>query len=88
MVQLLIAPTILNQVESMASIPELLLTIAVFCLLLMLVNAGIRYLEENEAADRFEAAILKVLNEANTLTGDLGGSATTLEVAEAVKNNL
>ena len=48
----------------------------------------LRYLEENEAADRFEAAILKVLNEANTLTGDLGGSATTLEVAEAVKNNL
>ena len=48
----------------------------------------LRYLEENEAADKFEAAILKVLNDANTLTGDLGGSATTLEVAEAIKNNL
>ena len=48
----------------------------------------LRYLGENEAADKFDAAILKVLNEANTLTGDLGGSATTLEVAEAVKNNL
>ena len=48
----------------------------------------LRYLGENEAADKFEAAILKVLNDANTLTGDLGGSATTLEVAEAVKNNL
>ena len=48
----------------------------------------LRYLNENEAADRFESAILKVLNDGNTLTGDLGGSSTTLEVAEAVKNNL
>jgi hypothetical protein len=28
------------------------------------------------------------LNDANILTGDLGGSATTTELAEAVKNNL
>ena len=48
----------------------------------------LRYLNENEAADKFESAILKVLNHGNTLTGDLGGSSTTLEVAEAVKNNL
>ena len=48
----------------------------------------LRYLNENEAADKFESAILKVLNDGNTLTGDLGGSSTTLEVAEAVKNNL
>lgn len=48
----------------------------------------LRYIGENEAADRFEAAILKVLNDANTLTGDLGGSATTMELSEAVKNNL
>ncbi len=48
----------------------------------------LRYIGENKAADRFEAAILKVLNDANTLTGDLGGSATTMELAEAVKNNL
>ncbi|WP_298521734.1 isocitrate/isopropylmalate family dehydrogenase [uncultured Methanobrevibacter sp.] len=48
----------------------------------------LRYLNENEAADRFEAAILKVLNDANVLTGDLGGSATTVELAEAVRNNL
>ena len=31
----------------------------------------LRYLGENEAADRFDAAILKVLNDANVLTGDL-----------------
>ena len=48
----------------------------------------LRHIGENEAADRFESAILKVLNDANTLTSDLGGSATTLELAEAVKDNL
>jgi 3-isopropylmalate dehydrogenase len=48
----------------------------------------LRYLGENDAADRFDAAILKVLNDANILTGDLGGSATTMELAEEVKNNL
>ena len=48
----------------------------------------IRYLGENEAADKFDAAILKVLNEGKTLTGDLGGSATTMEVANAIKDAL
>ena len=48
----------------------------------------LRYLGEAEAADRLDAAILKVLNDANVLTGDLGGSATTMELASEVKNNL
>ncbi|MEE1134548.1 MAG: isocitrate/isopropylmalate family dehydrogenase, partial [Methanobrevibacter sp.] len=48
----------------------------------------LRYLGENQAADKFESVILKVLNDANILTGDLGGSATTAELTEAVKNNL
>ena len=48
----------------------------------------LRYLGENDAADRFDGAILKLLNEANTLTGDLGGNATTMEVAGEVINNL
>ena len=48
----------------------------------------LRHLGKNEAADRFDNAILKVLSDANILTGDLGGSATTMEVAEEVKNNL
>jgi 3-isopropylmalate dehydrogenase len=48
----------------------------------------LRYIGENEAADRFDAAILKVLNESKTLTKDLGGSASTMEVTEAIKNNL
>ena len=48
----------------------------------------LRYIGENEAADRFDAAILKVLNDGNILTGDLGGTASTIELAQAVKNNL
>ena len=48
----------------------------------------LRYLGENEAADKFDDAILKLLNDANTLTSDLGGKATTMEVAGEVINNL
>ena len=48
----------------------------------------LRYLGENEAADKFDKAILKVLSEGKTLTGDLGGSATTIEVANAIKEEL
>lgn len=48
----------------------------------------LRYLGENEAANKFDAAILKVLNEGKTLTSDLGGSATTTEVAQAIKDSL
>ena len=48
----------------------------------------LRYLGENSEADKFEASILKVLNDANTLTGDLGGSATTDELTGEVINNL
>lgn len=48
----------------------------------------LRYLGENEEADKFDAAILKVLSEGKTLTGDLGGSATTMEVAQAIKDAL
>ena len=48
----------------------------------------LRYLGEGSAADRFEAAILKVLNDANTLTGDLGGNATTEEITGEIINNL
>ena len=48
----------------------------------------LRYLGENDAADKFEASILKVLNDANTLTGDLGGSATTTEITGEIIKNL
>ena len=48
----------------------------------------LRYIGEVEAADKFDVAILKVLNDGNVLTGDLGGSASTMELTQAVKNNL
>lgn len=48
----------------------------------------LRYLGENDAANKFDAAILKVLSEGKTLTGDLGGNATTMEIANAIKNSL
>ena len=48
----------------------------------------LRYIGENEAADRLDGAILKVLNEANILTGDLGGNATTKDVTEEIINLL
>lgn len=48
----------------------------------------LRYLGENEAANKFDEAILKVLNEGKTLTSDLGGSSTTIEVAQAIKDSL
>lgn len=48
----------------------------------------LRYLGENEAANKFDTAILKVLNEGKTLTSDLGGSSTTIEVAQAIKDSL
>ena len=47
----------------------------------------LRYLGEEDEADRLDDAILKLLNDANTLTGDLGGSATTSDVScEVIKN--
>ena len=42
----------------------------------------LNYLEEYEAEERLNNAILSVLNEAKTLTPDLGGTATTEEVAD------
>ena len=48
----------------------------------------LRYIGENEEADKIDAAILKVLNDGKILTRDLGGSSSTMEVAEAIKNNL
>ena len=44
----------------------------------------LRYLGENESADRFDNAILTLLSEGKVLTGDLGGNATTKEVANEI----
>lgn len=44
----------------------------------------LRYLGENESADKLDNAILKLLTEAKVLTGDLGGNATTKDVANEI----
>lgn len=44
----------------------------------------LRDLGETEAADRVEKAVHTVLREGKTLTSDLGGSATTTEITDAI----
>ena len=46
----------------------------------------LNYLKEYEAEENLNNAILAVLNEGKVLTPDLGGNATTDEVAEAIIN--
>jgi isocitrate dehydrogenase (NAD+) len=48
----------------------------------------LRHIDEPEAADRIMAALGAVLTEGTVRTRDLGGSATTLEFAEAVVDQL
>lgn len=48
----------------------------------------LKHLNLTEEADKLDAAILKVLEEGKHLTGDLGGSSNTFEMAEAIKNSL
>ncbi len=46
------------------------------------------YLGEKDEADRLENAVLKVLSEGKDVTPDLGGSSSTMEMSEAIKNAL
>jgi isocitrate dehydrogenase (NAD+) len=48
----------------------------------------LRYIGENEAAEKIDAAIAKVLEEGSKLTVDLGGSASTKEFTEEVIKKL
>ena len=48
----------------------------------------LNYLKEYDSEERLNNAILEVLNEGKTLTPDLGGNASTSEVAEAIINAL
>jgi isocitrate/isopropylmalate dehydrogenase len=48
----------------------------------------LEWLREEEAAQRLEDAVTAVLRERTVRTPDLGGTNTTQEVAEAVKNKL
>ena len=44
----------------------------------------LRFLGEKDAADRIESALGRVLERGETITGDLGGNASTMEYTEAV----
>ena len=44
----------------------------------------LKHLNEGEAAHRIEHAINKVLLDGKNVTGDLGGSATTTEITDAI----
>ena len=48
----------------------------------------LNYLKEYDAEEKLNDAILSVLNDGKTLTPDLGGNASTSEVAEAIINAL
>jgi 3-isopropylmalate dehydrogenase len=48
----------------------------------------LEYLGEKEKAQVLDRAILEVLKEAKTLTGDMGGNASTMEMARAVREKL
>lgn len=54
-------------------------TAVILCGALML-----RHLGETEAADRVEKAVHTVIGEGKTITGDLGGNATTAEYTQAL----
>ncbi|RYD39066.1 MAG: NAD-dependent isocitrate dehydrogenase, partial [Verrucomicrobiaceae bacterium] len=44
----------------------------------------LRHLNEQSVADRIQSAVLKVLKEGKTVTGDLGGNANTAEYRDAL----
>ncbi len=46
------------------------------------------YLEEHDEAHRLEDALVEVLAEGKVVTADLGGSASTMEMADEVKRKL
>jgi isocitrate dehydrogenase (NAD+) len=48
----------------------------------------LRHLGETEAADRIENAAALVLNKGEVLTEDLGGSASTDQITEAIISEL
>ena len=52
--------------------------------LLMSAIMMLRYLSEDATAERVERALFSVYREGKTLTGDVGGKATTAQFAEAV----
>jgi 3-isopropylmalate dehydrogenase len=56
--------------------------------MLLTVRLMLNWLGEDEAAQRLEAAIAAVVREGKVGTYDVGGSSTTLEVAQEVARNV
>jgi isocitrate dehydrogenase (NAD+) len=52
--------------------------------LLMSAIMMLRYMDEEEAVKRAEAALVSVYREGRTLTPDVGGKATTAEFTQAI----
>ena len=48
----------------------------------------LRHINETDAGDRLESAVLEVIREGTVRIDDLGGNAGTLEFAEAVSSKL
>ena len=48
----------------------------------------LKYINQNEVAEKVEKALYKTIEEGKTLTCDLGGSATTTEFTSAIIKNL
>ncbi len=48
----------------------------------------LEYLEEAEEAKKLELALTTVLSEGKVVTNDLGGNATTMEMADEIRNKL
>jgi isocitrate/isopropylmalate dehydrogenase len=46
------------------------------------------YLEEHDAARTVENALIEVLSESKVVTQDLGGSASTMEMAREVRSKI
>jgi methanogen homoisocitrate dehydrogenase len=47
----------------------------------------LQFLKENREALKLEQSLLNVLKEGKSVTPDLGGTSTTMEMAQAVKDN-
>lgn len=47
----------------------------------------LQFLGENHEASKLEKAVLNVLREGTSITPDLGGTSTTMDMAQAVKDN-
>jgi isocitrate/isopropylmalate dehydrogenase len=56
--------------------------------MILSVRLMLQYLKEDEMADRVYSSVTKVLREGIVRTKDMGGTATTMEMAEAIAANL